>query len=243
MLRYILMDTTLFDDVGTDKQREADERNIMWILEGLVQRNMTYLRYRPSTPSLYTSGVKWSAPLQLAGDVEEVQTLKKYLGAAARKGDVSRVLDRIQAVLGGEHFCDIGRIIDLGEIDCDGIACWRVAELRQKGIQARPFMTSRKREGGTTYHALVIWPPLGPCNYETSEDPSLLLGMYQPQKKAERDIEIQKNQERCDIIKKYGKAAIKPIASPMGGTFDGVDLDSAVDELLGARARKIAGRR
>lgn len=125
--------------------------------------------------------------------------------------------------------------------NCDGLACWRVAELRQQGIQARPFMTCRERPGGgTTYHALVIWPPLGPCNYETSEDPSLLLGMYQPQRKADRDIEIQKNAERRDILKKYGRAALRPIASASTAPFDGSMLDAVANDLMGIKSGKRA---
>lgn len=119
--------------------------------------------------------------------------------------------------------------------NCDGLAAFRTAELRQAGIPARPFMTSRERPGGTTYHALVIWPPLGPCNYETSEDPSLLLGMYQPEKKAERDLEIQKNRERCDILRKYGRRALRPSAISPTSSFDGASLDAAVSDLLGRR--------
>lgn len=236
MLRYVLFDTTLFAD-GEDRQQA--EVDLMWMLQALTARNQNYIKQRPSTPKLYKSGVKWSAPKQLTGDVDEVAILKKALGAAARKGDVKRVLEKIQEVLGSEHFCDIGRILDMGEIDCDGLACWRVAELRQQGIQARPFMTSRERPGGgTTYHALVIWPPLGPCNYETSEDPSLLLGMYFPQRKVDRDLEIAKNKERCDILRKYGRRALRPIASPSAGAFDGAQLDAAVSDLFGGSISK-----
>lgn len=212
------------------------ERDILWILEGLCSRNQNFIKQRPSTPKLYKSGVIWTAPQQLSGDVDEVKILKKALGSAARKGDVARVLEKIQDVLGGECFRDIGRVIENGGGDCDNLAAWRVAELRQQGIQARPFMTCRERPGGgTTYHALVIWPPLGPCNYETSEDPSLLLGMYQPARKADRDIEIQKNVERADILKKYGKRALRPIASASAAAFDGASLDAAVSDLFGTK--------
>ena len=89
--------------------------------------------------------------------------------------------------------------------NCDGLACYRAAELRQAGIQARPYMTSRERfGGGTTYHALVLWPPFGNVNYVTSEDPSLLLGMGGPERAADRAEENRKNQERCEVIRKYG---------------------------------------
>lgn len=216
----------------------------MWFLEALVQRNQDYLARNPNTPKLYKSGVKWSAPKQMEGDCQEVKILVQALGAKARDPQVHKVLDKVQDVLGGEHFCDIGVILELGEIDCDGIAAFRVAELRQAGIQARPFMTSRSRpDGGTTYHALVIWPPLGPCNYETSEDPSLLLGMYQPERKRDRDAELQKNQERLEILRRYGKAALRPQANVPSSNYDGLQLDNALDELMGMPKRGKGGRK
>lgn len=232
MLRYILYDTTTF---GAGESRALAERSIMWSLEALTQRNQVYLKANPSTVRLYRSGVVWSAPKQLSGDVPEVDVLKRALGSKLRQRDVRDVVDKVQEVFGGETFCDIGRILERGEIDCDGLACWRVAELRQAGIPARPFMTSRERlGGGTTYHALVIWPPIGPCNYETSEDPSLLLGMYQPQRKDDREREIQKNKERYDILKKHGLKALRS-AQPAGSSFDGLSLEDAVSEVLGRR--------
>lgn len=234
MLRFVLFDLTCFDPADDRVQTEKD---LCWLMEALVQRNQDYLRQRPSTPRLYKSGVKWTPPQQLSGDIDEVSILKKALGPAARRGDVRRVLDKIQEALGGEHFCDIGRIMELGGIDCDGLACWRVAELRQAGIQARPFMTSRERPmGGRTYHALVIWPPFGPYNYETSEDPSLLLGMYQPERAADRMLELQHNAERTAIIKRYGRSAIRPLVSTSPtSAFDGASLDAAVIELTGKK--------
>jgi len=184
---------------------EQTRKDLMWFLEALTQRNQDYLRQRPNTPRLYKSGVRYAVPKQFDGECEEVSVLKRALGKAARERDVRRVLEKVQAVFGGEHFCDIGVILELGEIDCDGLACFRAAELRQMGIQARPYMTSRERlGGGTTYHALVLWPPFGNVNYVTSEDPSLLLGMGGSERAADRAEEIRKNKERCDIIRKYG---------------------------------------
>ena len=201
MLRFILFDTTLFNSKDDVEEARTD---IMWLLEALCQRNMHYLKMHPNTPRLYRSGVKWAAPAQY-NDPYEYTILKEALGRTAKQRDIAKVLELVKEVFGSEHFCDIGRILELGEIDCDGLACWRVAELRQSNVQARPFMTSRTRiDGGTTYHALVLWPPFGNVNYATSEDPSLLLGMSQPQRASDRAEEIRKNVERCDILKKYG---------------------------------------
>lgn len=231
-LRHVWVETTMFDHEDDRKETETD---IMWLLEALCQRNQDYLRQRPNTPRLYKSGVVWKRPAQFNGDIEEVVTLKKALGLAANRGDVRQVLRKIQDVLGGEHFCDIGVILENGGIDCDGLACWRVAELRQAGIPAHPMMTSRERPDGSEgviYHAIVRWPPFGdhisgnPYE-ETDEDPSLLLGMSQPQRKLERDEEIRKNLERIDYIRRCKQRGIRPGAA--------VNLQTALEDVLGLR--------
>ena len=57
-------------------------------------------------------------------------------------------------------FEDIGQMITrgCGAVDC--IACWRVAELRRRGIAARPYLTVRKRrmDGGITLIPGVYLP-------------------------------------------------------------------------------------
>jgi hypothetical protein len=197
MLRYILVDTTMF---GPGDDVEQTQKDLCWWMEALTQRNQDYLAQRPSTPRLYKSGVRYTTPMQFAGECEEVKALRDVLGGDAKK--VEGTLSRLQQVFGGERFRDIGRIIENGGGDCDNLACWRAAELRQAGIKAKPFMTKRRRpDGGVTYHALVLWPPFGDVAYETTEDPSLLLGMGGPARKADRDEEIRKNQERCDILR------------------------------------------
>jgi hypothetical protein len=208
MLRFILHDLTLFGD-GDDVERAR--KALCWFMEGLVQRNIDYLKSNPSTPRLYKSGVRYQVPMQFDGDCEEVKVLREALGSKARsEANVAHVLDLVQAVLGGERFRDIGRIIENGGGDCDNLACWRVAELRQCGIEARPFMTHRTRfDGGTTYHALVLWPPVNelgrignkaPDHLWTTEDPSLLLGMGGAERADDRAEEIRKNNERCDLL-------------------------------------------
>jgi hypothetical protein len=57
--------------------------------------------------------------------------------------------------------------------DCEDLACWRVAELREIAkVNAKPFAKWRRRDGGVyAYHALVLLPD------GRLEDPSLVLGM------------------------------------------------------------------
>jgi hypothetical protein len=229
MLRNIWVEQTLFsprDDV------KESRRDLCYWLEALCFRNADYLKQRPETPRLYKSGVVWEAPKQFDGDCEEVMVLKRALGKMAKERDVQKVLEKIQGVLGGEHFCDIGVILELGKIDCDGVACWRVAELRQMGIKASPYMTHRDRwGGGTTYHALVLWPPFGDSPYPTTEDPSLLLGMHQPARASDRAEEIRKNVERFDWIRRHGLTVANGAAAPA----------SALEDVLGLRRRPAAG--
>lgn len=72
-----------------------------------------------------------------------------------------------------EVWQDIPTIVKNRSGDCEDLACWRVAELRTAGINARPYIKWRRNsEGGYTYHALV-WLPGGKI-----EDPSIALGMH-----------------------------------------------------------------
>lgn len=248
MLRWVLFDTTTF---GAMDDIRRSEKNVMWYLEALCQRNQEYLKQRPNTKRLYRSGVRYMLPQQFAGDVDEVKIIKAALGRATQQPSVRQALETIQEVLGGERFRDIGRIIENGGGDCDNLACWRVAELRQGGIKARPFMSNRKRpDGGTTYHALVIWPSLmalvkdgilsesvvrgrPDANYETTEDPSLLLGMGGAGRIPDRNVEIEKNRERCDLLRQAKGVRTDMLVSPG-------NIDSILDDVLGLRRRSIA---
>jgi hypothetical protein len=132
MLRHIWVETETF---GPGESREQSEKDILWFLHALTQRDQDYLSQHPNTPRLYKSGVVWEAPKQFQGEPEEVAILRKALGSAVRDCNVRRVLDLMKGVFGGEHFCDIPVILERGKIDCDGLACWRAAELRQAGIK------------------------------------------------------------------------------------------------------------
>lgn len=206
MLRHVLFELSLFSPEDDPDRARID---LCWLLEALTQRNQSYLRDHPETPLLYASGVRYALPKQFGGDCEEVQVLRRALGGKAKDSAVADVLELIQSVFGGERFCDVRRIIEKGEIDCDGLACWRAAELRNRGIRATPYITWRERPGGgTTYHAIARWPD------GTSEDPSLLLGMGGPEREADRQEERRKNGERKEVaeaVVKYG-SRIAPTA-------------------------------
>jgi hypothetical protein len=198
-LRYVLFDTSLFERGSDERQART---NLTWLLESLTQLDQAYLKDHPDTPRLYNSGVVYSAPQQFNGDCDEVRILKSALGVKAIVPEVAAALDSVQQVMGGERFRDIGRIIERGSTDCDGIAAFRAAELRQAGIQASPYITWRQRpDGGWTYHVLVRWPGQGDeDDKRLIEDPSLLLGMGGEARAADRQVEIEKNKARVAAV-------------------------------------------
>jgi hypothetical protein len=78
---------------------------------------------------------------------------------------------------GTETWEDIGQILQRGGGDCDRLCAWRVAELLERGVSARPAWRHRKVKSSETgqvytlYHILVFIPGRG------FEDPSAKLGM------------------------------------------------------------------
>jgi hypothetical protein len=78
-----------------------------------------------------------------------------------------------------EQWCDIGMALRQGAVDCEDLVCWRVAELRECGIDARPAWYHRPVKSSDTgriarlYH-IQVWTPNG------IEDPSARLGMNDP---------------------------------------------------------------
>jgi hypothetical protein len=243
-LQYILFDTTLFDEADKVEQTRKD---LCWLLEALTQRNMSYLSRRPETPRLYKSGVTYAVPNQHAGDAPEVKAIRDELGSRSISPQVDAVLRKMQQVFGGEHFCDIGRILELGKIDCDGLACYRAAELRQMGIPAKPYMTHRDTPNGTVYHALVLWPPMPGIAEDangkpqwTSEDPSLLLGMGGERRAADRAEEIRKNKERLEHLQKLGGKLPVMAPSPSLPTLSKPSMISEIEDILGITSKAFA---
>jgi len=72
---------------------------------------------------------------------------------------------------GVEKWRAIPWVLELGQGDCEDLACWLAAEYTVRGIQARPVAHCRRRRNRRTYHILVQLPD------GTLEDPSKKLGM------------------------------------------------------------------
>jgi hypothetical protein len=194
LLRHVLFDLSLF---ATEAERANSQKRVLCLLEALVWCNRYWLQQHPETPLIYQSGIEYKLPAQQqAGhdDYPEVAKVRAFLKSVSAPSDVTSAFSVLAGICGGgETFREIPRIRENGGGDCDNVSSWRVAELRELGIWARPYITWRKREdGGTTYHVIV--------RYEdgTSEDPSLLLGMGGAEKAADRAEEERKLAERTD---------------------------------------------
>jgi len=212
LLRYVLFDLSLFDK---EDDRKNSQGRILWLLEALTRCNQLYLAENKA-PLIYQSGIKYKVPAQFEKEsVPEIGVINDYL---ARTGAPSEVLAAAQSLSamtgGGECFRDIPRVIQNGGGDCDNVSSWRCAELRQLGINARPFITWRRRpDGGMTYHVVVLWPD------GSHEDPSLLLGMGGPERDADRREEERKLGERLgEFLAGLGPPKQKTI---LGGVAQG----------------------
>ena len=72
--------------------------------------------------------------------------------------------------VGQEDWHEIPAALIAKKTDCKVLAAWRIAELRVRGIDARPFILRQGREK-FGYHVVVKWPD------GRLEDPSKILGM------------------------------------------------------------------
>lgn len=197
MLRHVLFDTKMFDGEG---DRENSQKRVLWLLEALTRIDQLYLQNHPETPLIYQSGIKYIVPAQFDKvDVPQVTLIKDFLTKNGASSKVFDALDYLYNIVGGgEIFREIPRIIENGGGDCDNVASWRAAELRQLGIEAKPYITWRTRpDGGMTYHVVTMWPD------GTIEDPSLILGMGGASRAPDRAEEIRKLGER---MKNYVRA-------------------------------------
>lgn len=232
-LNFVLLDVRLFDNKWETKESRD---GLLWLLEALSNWNRAYLKLHPETPKLYRlfkeGKVKYKKPEQFERDekspLASIAALVKRHGGAKEENDLARIAQMI----GGEHFRDVPAFIENGGGDCDNIACIRVAELRNLGVAAMPYLTWRRRpDGGMTYHALVRWPD------GSSEDPSLLLGMGGESRTKERAEEVRKNTERQQMaqasvaVKSLDKAgAFKPVPAPHRDDDDFQDFLDFPDE-------------
>lgn len=116
----------------------VNREKLLALLEGLIALNRLQIRRSPRPiPALYGSGVRYQRE--------------------ARKRDGTRK----------EEWRTIAETLKHGSGDCEDLCGWRVAELREQGINASPWVTRH----GSTWHVRVRHPD------GKLEDPSARLGM------------------------------------------------------------------
>jgi hypothetical protein len=140
-------------------------------------------------------------PPLLSGDVKKLLALLQKMGAEPETG-----LMIVRMLKGIEIFLDIPGLYRRGKGDCNELVPVRVAELWRAGIAASPYLVKGEpnSHGGVSYHAVVLWPD------GSMEDPSLILGMGNNDRAADRKEEIRKNAER---IATYIEAAKRLVAT------------------------------
>jgi len=128
--------------VNLSIQLPARRSYLLTLLEALVAVNRLELReIGPRAPALYKAGVKYTR----------------------EKRDPSTGMPR-------EEWLTIRQIFERKHADCEDLAAARVAELRNRGVNARIWLVRH----GRMWHVQVRLPD------GTIEDPSRILGMRDP---------------------------------------------------------------
>jgi hypothetical protein len=115
------------------------QQELLVMLEALVKLNRLQRRRNPRLPALYQSGVRYR-----------------------REARDPRTGNR------KEHWRTFGEMMEARSGDCEDMVAARVSELREKGINAKPWL---KKVSPRMWHVLVRWPD------GRIEDPSKRLGM------------------------------------------------------------------
>lgn len=122
---------------------------------GLMLMDIAWLKHYPNTPKLYQSGVI-------------------YVPEARREIPTKAGWPKEKCIVEyGEDWLTIPAVLKAKKGDCEDLAAWRAAELRQRGVNATPYIKIRKLPNGAFRAHAVVKLPDG-----TIEDPSAKLGMY-----------------------------------------------------------------
>lgn len=188
-MRSVFLDVVL--DFSTPAKAARSEKILLRFLGVVAMLNRFYLEENPDTPKLYSreAGIRYCPPDQMEGPwiprdkIGELARILKSWGVAEDK-----IAILVRLIVGAEIFQDIPTLFRRKKGDCDRLVCARLAELWVAGFMASPYLVPYPNgSGGTTYHAVVLHPD------NTTEDPSAILGMAGPRRRAE---EIRKNYER-----------------------------------------------
>lgn len=196
MMRSLFLDVQL--NFASAKQAALSEKVLLRTLGLVAVLNHNYLLDNPGTPKLYSkaAGIEYCKPDQMEGswvDKLKIRDLARYLRSIGADDEHIAILLRL--VSGVEIFQDTPTLYKRKRGDCDRLVAARLGELWFAGIMASPYLIPfANGSGGTTYHAVVLHSD------NTTEDPSLILGMGGSAATRQRAEEIRKNYERKDNL-------------------------------------------
>lgn len=124
--------------------------------------------FDPDTDRVYSERAILSLLYGLVGVNREY--LRRYQTLPLYRAGVKYIREE-----GSEHWLAIPDIIKNGGGDCEDLACWRVAELLEVGVNAKPFLRWRKHGGSFYLYHVLVKKMVG--GKEIIEDPSRILGM------------------------------------------------------------------
>lgn len=180
----------------TPEVAAESEDILLRLITLMAKMSLRFLRRNPRTPRIYSkaAGIRYVPPDQACSTWvprSKYEELEGYLKSLGMRSDRISILMRL--VDGCEIFRDAASLYREGKGDCDRLVAARLGELWYAGVLAGPYLIPYPNEsGGTTYHAVVLHGD------NTTEDPSLILGMAGP--KGAREEEIRKNLERRDNL-------------------------------------------
>lgn len=174
-----VMDIALFrkgpDGTTPVWERQRSQKALLWLMEGLCRINQDIIKTQKKLGK--------PVPLMYGADIH-------YQREDGREWWKQGTDLESQPT---ELWQDIYTTIARKGGDCEDLACWRIAELRETyNRAAKPLVTYRFAEGAYHFHAL-LWVK-GPSGWR-KEDPSAKLGMnwenrFSSLPQADRDKEI-----------------------------------------------------
>jgi hypothetical protein len=191
-----------------DFDQARSQYSLLWLMEALVRINQSHIRQFKALskqkkvpapyPLLYRAGIHY----------EPEPGTEEWL-------DIPHMLAATGGTFPGPW------------ADCEDLACWRTAELREasKPVKAKPFAKWRKKDDGSyAYHALTLLPD------GRLEDPSLVLGMGNEPEFA-----------RLNMAQRYKEGSMTPSVryakKPDVVVVDSEHPDGVSKDVRGAKAR------
>lgn len=156
----------------SEDDRDRSERASLHLMKALIDVNIDWIHAYPETPLLYESGLRYNGQNFQLGQEDwlDIPTALATCWSPKEKG-------KEKGRARGSPRCPAGGVAT----DCKVLVAYRVAELRVRGIDARPYLVRqgpfRQPNGEIVYGYHVIVRIVRPDGSVIDEDPSKVLGM------------------------------------------------------------------